>query len=227
MLIYDGELLNDKRNGKGKEFEDGILIYDGYFSKGKRRKFKGENYKRFEEFEKNYSYKINKEYNCLNGQLEYEGEFSKGKWNGLGKKYYKGKLDYVGDYQNGKRNGKGEEYDYNGILRFEGEYLNGKKWSGIGYDSQGVQEYEIKEGKGVAKEFDWLNGNLIYEGDYLDGERNGNGKEYNEKDMLIFEGEYLKGKKEDGIIKEYKYGNLICEGEYLNGKRKENGKIII
>ena len=31
------------------------------------------------------------------------------------------------DYLNGKRNGKGKEYNYNGILVFEGEYLNGKK----------------------------------------------------------------------------------------------------
>ena len=32
-----------------------------------------------------------------------------------------------------KRNGKGKEYD-GGILRFEGEYLNGNKWNGKGYD---------------------------------------------------------------------------------------------
>jgi len=28
---------------------------------------------------------------------------------------------------NGKRNGKGKEYNYNGELIFEGEYINGKK----------------------------------------------------------------------------------------------------
>ena len=30
-------------------------------------------------------------------------------------------------YLNGKRNGKGKEYDSNGKLIFEGEYLNGKR----------------------------------------------------------------------------------------------------
>ena len=38
---------------------------------------------------------------------------------------------------------------------------------------------------------------LIYEGEYLNGKRNGKGKEYYYGD-LIFEGEYLDGKKWDG-----------------------------
>ena len=33
---------------------------------------------------------------------------------------------------NGKRNGKGKEYNNNGELEFEGEYLNGKRWNGKG-----------------------------------------------------------------------------------------------
>ena len=31
---------------------------------------------------------------------------------------------------------------------------------------------------------------LIYEGEYLNGERNGNGKDYNDYGKLIYEGEY-------------------------------------
>ena len=52
----------------------------------------------------------------------------------------------------------------------------------------------------------------------MDGERDGEGKEYNYDGKLIFEGEYYKGKKRKG--KEYDYdGNLIFEGEYLDGER--------
>ena len=50
--------------------------------------------------------------------------------NGTGKvkEYdFNGKLKFEGEYLNGKRNGKGKEYDFNGKLKFEGEYLNGKK----------------------------------------------------------------------------------------------------
>ena len=135
-----------------------------------------------------------------------------------------------------------EEYDYCGTLRFEGEYLKGKKWNGKGYDCNGNEDYEIKNGKGKIKEYNWFNGNIIFEGDYLNGEKI-KGKEYNDKNELIFEGEYLDGKKWKGKIKEYRYGylmydgeiskgvwngkgkeynedgKLICEGEYLNGKK--------
>ena len=44
---------------------------------------------------------------------------------------YDGKLRFEGEYLNGKRNGKGKEYDYDGKLRFEWEYLNGE-WNGEG-----------------------------------------------------------------------------------------------
>ena len=68
-----------------------------------------------------------------------------------------------------------------------------------------------------------INGKLIFEGEYLNGKRNGKGKEYNDNNELIFEGEYLNGKR-NGKGKEYDYnGKLIFEGEYLNGK-KWNGK---
>ena len=37
-----------------------------------------------------------------------------------------GKLKFEGEYLNGKRNGKGKEYN-DGKLEFEGEYLNGER----------------------------------------------------------------------------------------------------
>ena len=47
---------------------------------------------------------------------------------------------------NRKRDGKGKEYYNNGHLRFEGEYLNGKWWSGKGYDNNNNISFEIKDG---------------------------------------------------------------------------------
>ena len=87
-------------------------------------------------------------------------------------------------------------------------------------------------------------GKLIYEGEYLNGLRNGKGKEYFNyiTQNLIFEGEYLHGKKWEGKgydifnnniyeikkgrgwFKEYEYYNIV-EGEYLNGLIKGNIKI--
>ena len=64
----------------------------------------------------------------------------------------------------------------------------------------------------------------MFEGEYLNGERNGKGKEYNDNGKLIYEGEYLNGKRNGkGKEKDY-YNNIFFNGEFLNGF-KWNGKI--
>ena len=69
------------------------------------------------------------------------------------------------------------------------------------------------------KESNKYNGKLEFEGGYLNGERNGKGKEYDYIGKLEFEGEYLNGKR-NGKGKEYTYdGMLTYEGEYLNGEK--------
>ena len=44
--------------------------------------------------------------------------------------------------------------------------------------------YQLKEGKGFIKEYNG-EGDLIFEGEYLNGERNGNGKKYDEESINI------------------------------------------
>ena len=89
-------------------------------------------------------------------------------------------------------------------------------------NGDGFLLYELKEGKGYVR--DYYRGHLIYEGEYLNGERNGKGKEYKPHvDYLVYDGEYLNGKRH-GKAKEYFECFLVFEGEYLNGKRW-NGKI--
>ena len=57
-------------------------------------------------------------------------------------------------------------------------------------------EYELKNGTGKVKEYDSF-GELQFEGEYLNGKRNGKGKEYL-GGTLIFEGIYLNDKKWEG-----------------------------
>ena len=80
-------------------------------------------------------------------------------------------------------------------MEYKGEYLFDKKWNGKGYNENGNIIYELINGTGKVKEYYWLNGKLKYEGEYLNGQRNGKVKEYNYKGKLIFEGEYLNGRK--------------------------------
>ena len=44
-----------------------------------------------------------------------------------------------------------------------------------------------------GKEYNYDNGKLYFEGEYLNGERHGKGKEYYDNGKLYFEGEYLNG----------------------------------
>ena len=107
---------------------------------------------------------------------------------------------------------------------FSGKYLvyeNGKINEYDGYTHKLIFEGAYLNGKrnGIGKEYSF--GELIFEGEYLNGKRSGKGKEYNHG-TLIFEGEYLNGFK-NGKGKEYNHDNLIFEGEYLNDQ-KWNGK---
>ena len=56
-------------------------------------------------------------------------------------------------------------------------------------------KYIIYESKRIGKEYYGYDNTLRFEGEYLNGERNGKGKEYYFNGKLIFEGQYLKRKK--------------------------------
>ena len=68
--------------------------------------------------------------------------------------------------------------------------------------------YIVYETKINGKEYDGFTEKLIYEGKYLNGKRNGKGKEYNEYGTLEFEGYHLNGKRN---IKT----ESLCEGTRL------------
>ena len=244
-IIYDGEYKDNKKEGKGKEYnKKWQLIFIGEFTNGYR--FKG------------------KEFN-ENGELVFNGKYSKGlHFDGYRKEYIDEFLKFEGEIKNGLKL-KGKEYDINGNIIFEGEYKDGQNYKCQKYKGKEryyngiIFEGEYKnEGKG--KEYDNKN-RLIFEGEYNNNNRikgkeysssgeliyngsystiggrnirwNGSGKEYkliNNTNKLIFEGEYKNGKIWNGKV--YKFdsgGNLLYEGEYkesllviFNRKKKEN-----
>ena len=97
-----------------------------------------------------------------------------------------GDLSFEGEYLNGKRNGKGKEYD-DAKLIFEGEYLNNIRWKGNIYDHSGNIIFKLNNENNIVKEYDYF-GILSFEGEYLNVERNGKGREYNNEGNLLFEG---------------------------------------
>jgi len=117
----------------------------------------------------------------------------------------------------------------------EAEYKEGKIWNASGY-------FNIKNGSGNVTIYD-KDANekyekILFEGIYLNGEKNGKGCEYYNNGKLKFEGEYFHDKKwngkwydincnivyelenGNGYIKEYdESGKLKCKCEYLNGEK--------
>ena len=80
-------------------------------------------------------------------------------------------------------------------------------------------KYSIFDKDGKGKEYNLTNNKLVFEGEYLNGKRNGKGIAYYDNGNISFEGEYLNGKR-NGNGKEYDYdGRREFEGEYLNGKK--------
>ena len=69
---------------------------------------------------------------------------------------------------------------------------------------------------------EYYQSSIIFSGEYLNGKRNGKGKEYCPPyERLCYIGEYLNGVR-NGKGKEFDCnGKLIFEGEYLNGKKIE------
>jgi len=207
--VYSGRFIIYEAKGKGKEYNGykDQLVYEGEFLNGERN---GQG----------------KEYD-ENVRLIYEGEFKNGKRNGKGKEYnYRGELIYEGEFQKGKRNGKGKSF-INGKLRMDGEFLDDAFILGIISDEMGYisDEYTDRNGyKTIKDDF----GFQIFEGEFLNGRKNGKGKEYYSlSHNLLFEGKYLNGQR-NGKGKEYNYREnktIIFEGEYLNGKRNGNAKI--
>ena len=169
-------------------------------------------------FEGNYMNGKGTEY-TPEGNLYFKGDYLNGKRNGKGKEFgNEGRVIFEGEYLNGKRHGKGKEFYNDGKLLSEGEFLDGKDWNIKQYDKNGNVINELKEGKGYMYEFNQFD-EIIFKGEYLNGERNGKGKEFFDNDILIFEGEYLNGER-NGKGKKYSfYGELLAEGEYLYGRK--------
>ena len=163
--------------------------------------------------------KFAREYSIANDNIKYEGEYLNGKRNGKGKEFLgNGKISFEGEYLNGKRNGKGKEFLGDGKVFFEGYYLNGKKWNGNGYKQKTNIIYEIKDGKILMK--DKSSKDIIFEGEYINGEINGKGKLYYNSGKLSFEGEFFYGKKWNGKLYDSE-NNIICELKKGQGIRKK------
>ena len=187
--IFEGEFLDSKRNGKRKETENKYIFEGDYLND---KKWNG-----IATFDNKVIYELKegkglvKECNSYDGKLLFEGNYLNGEENGKGKEYHEEKLIFEGEYLYDHRI-TGKEYYKSGKLEYEGEYLFDKKWNGKGYDENGNIIYELINGTGKVKEYSNYNGQIYFDGEYLNGKRHGYGKEYHFfTNEFLYEGEYL------------------------------------
>ena len=223
---YEGEWSEGKYHGQGKlDTCDGYgrYQYEGSFrngdlhGKGKYVYLDGEyeDYRYEGDFENDHEHGWGKWYRpdgSPDGTLEYEGEWSEGKYHGQGKldtcDGY-GRYQYEGSFRNGDLHGKGkyvyldgeyEDYRYEGD--FENDHEHGwGKWYRPDGSPDGTLEYEGEwsegkyHGQGKLDTCDGY-GRYQYEGSFRNGDLHGKGKYV-----------YLDGEYED-----YRY-----EGDFENG----------
>ena len=85
----------------------------------------------------------------------------------------------------------------------------------------------IYENNKKRKIYDAYTDKLIFEGEFLNGQKNGKGQEYDNNNNIIFDGEYINGERSGKGLEYYDNGKIKYEGEYNYGKKMEKEKNII
>ena len=205
FLIFEIEYLEGKRNGKTKEYFYGKLIFEGEYLNDKKN-----------------GYGI--QYNIINNKIKYKGEYKEGKKSGKGKEFNDdGELIYEGEFFNDLKDGQGKCFDKSEHKIFKGTFKKGNKYNGkeTEYKGKDIRFDDIYvDGKIVGKKImkELSKGIIKFEGESVNGIKNGKGKEYNLRGKLIFEGEYLDGKRH-GNGNEYNSNGEYYKGQFIKGKK--------
>ena len=78
--------------------------------------------------------------------------------------------------------------------------------------------YGLKNGKGILY---YSNGNIIYDGDWINDKKEGNGK-YIDEDGKYYIGEFKNDLQNGKGILYYSNRNIIYDGYWINGKFLKN-----
>jgi hypothetical protein len=208
ILMYDGEFASGTMSGIGKLYDENQqLIYNGQMSDNLR-----------------HGHGVSLE----DGRIVYDGQWVNDKESGLGRVYtyekdftgsdFEGNtilMIHEGYFRNGSLVDQGNIYKYYGAVK--NGMPNGRGTIVMLYDSTDKAEDRPK-----LPLDERTNGELIYEGAFKDGLREGEGKLYKDN-TLIYEGAFVRGLRE-GKGKAYE-NNTVYEGPFVQDKREGAGKI--
>lgn len=152
---------------------------------------------------------------------------------------YTGKVRLVGDLETdnvifagtlteGRINGQGTLYDWEGNLRYQGEFV-ADQYDGTGklYDETGMLIYEGSFSQGVYQGSGLLyqSGELLYQGGFSGGFYEGSGTVYYPNGNIRYRGSFSQGVYEGVGALFYENGVTLYEGEFFQGKKSGSGKL--
>ena len=197
-LIYEGEMINGRKEGYGKRYYDNGY-YIGQFSND-LKSGKGK-------------------YFFNNGEI-YEGEFDNDLLEGYGKYIYKNGNYYVGSFSKNLKHGKGKQFYKDGNLQSDIDF-NNDKLEGLGrYNFENGEYYighclnGLKHGKGIIH---YKNGDIKYEGDFFEDKYQGHGR-FNYENGEYYIGQCSNNLKNGKGTIYYQNGDIKCEGVFVNGQ---------
>ena len=207
-LGYDGEFHRGLRHGKGRLSRlDGQLVYEGEWANGKRE---------------------GKGREIMKGDIVYEGSFSDDRCEGFGKQLQDGVVLYEGEFANGLREGRGRVFNKDGSVAREGTFkggqLNGE--CTIYYDSpQAYYVGSVVNDQPNGKGLEVTPSGAMYEGEFLNGLRHGQGRLHNEQKALVYSGEWMFGLKHgQGVFQD---DGGLYEGEFFRDVKCGSGKYTL
>ena len=214
-IIYNSKIRKKIKTSEGNlicilydEYDDNLIIYRGYFKKGK-----------YDGFGQLYN---------GNNKLIYEGFFKEDKYNGKGTYYKNNKKKYEGNFLNGEYDGIGIEYLSNGKRKRKSFYSKGKikkECYGILYNENGEEIYNGPLLEGLPKKgrsiiiYSDNDDFILYKGDFESFQYNGKGVLYYSKSIYYEKEEKIKF---DGIFRNNKYAKGILY--YENGYKEYEGE---
>ncbi|MCD8331764.1 MAG: hypothetical protein LUB63_04435 [Oscillospiraceae bacterium] len=158
----------------------------------------------------------------------FQGDSDLADWSGKVIVYYDEKKKqpmYAGKLEDGVLQGLGTEYDEDGLVTYEGYFVDGERsGSGKAYE-QGVLVYDgdflngLYEGNGTLYE----NGTVVYEGEFAAGLADGMGTAYSTDGVLVYKGSFSEGLYDGDGTMYYEDGTRSYTGAFAAGLREGEG----
>ena len=161
----------------------------------------------------------------------YEGYLKEGLLQGSGKQYdTDGTLVYDGEFLDGKRSGTGDEY-VDGELVYRGEFASGV-YEGKGEQYQNgqlIRSGTYSNGKldGSDCSLYYSNGRLAYRGAFTAGEQTGEGIAYDESGVQSYSGSFQRGVRQGSGTAYDENGEPCYSGEFKNNRYEGDGTLYM